>query len=220
VIGAAIGGGGLAGPRYVRVARAVLYRDDEDGGLFGVFSYLIATQKDPESPVGQRLRAAVDAYAHDAPYCPSDQVDPSRVDIFIVPVLSTRPPDADRTLCKDENAVSTLLVDDYDIARASALADKAGLDGQGPYLVASLKPLSTLDPQDRQSLLVWDVSAIEPRIVRLAVDEFIASANRPDDWNKTSLRKWALELRNWIAIGSQGWSISREAAAAAIKGPD
>jgi hypothetical protein len=81
-------------------------------------------------------------------------------------------------------------------------------------------PLSTIRPEDRQSLLVWDVSAIEPRFVRLAVDEFIASANRPDDWNKTSLWKWALELRNWIAIGSQGWGISREAAAAAIRGPD
>jgi hypothetical protein len=205
---------------YVRVARAVLYRGDEDGGQFGVFSYLIAAQKDPGSPVGQRLRAAIAAYAREAPYCPLDQVDPSRIDIFFVPVTSTRPPDADRTLCKGEDAVATLLFADYDTARASALADKAGLDGQGPYLVASLKPLSTLGVEDRQSLLIWDVSATEPRLVGLAVDEYITSANRSDSWNKTSLRKWAFELRNWIAIGSQGWNISREAAAAAIKGPD
>jgi hypothetical protein len=56
----------------------------------------------------------MDAYANEAPYCSSNQVDPSRVDIFVVPVMSTRPPDADRTLCKDGKVVSALLFADYD----------------------------------------------------------------------------------------------------------
>ena len=77
--------------RHVRVARAVLYRDDEDSGQFGVFSYLIAAQKDLGSPVGQRLHAAIEAYVREAPYCPSAGGDPSRVNIFLVPIVSTKP---------------------------------------------------------------------------------------------------------------------------------
>src|SRR5215469_10156298 len=110
--GAAIGAD--ISDRYVRVARAVLYRDDQDGGYFSVFSYLIAAQKDPNSPVGQRLRAAIDAYAQGAPYCPSGQVNPSRFNIFIVPVTSVKPADADQALCKNGIVVATLLFSEYD----------------------------------------------------------------------------------------------------------
>jgi hypothetical protein len=166
------------------------------------------------------LEAAITAYAQEAPYCPSDQVDQLRVNIFVVPVVSFRPSDADRSLCKDSNAVAAQLLADYDTARAGALADKAGFDGQGPYLVASLKPLSTLRREDRKNLLTWDISGMEPKLVSLAVNEFITSANRPDDWSPISMRKWALDLRNWIAIAAQGWNISREAAASAVKGPN
>jgi hypothetical protein len=206
--------------KYVRVARAALYHNDQDTGSFAVFSYLIAAQKDPTAPVGQRLRAAIEAWAREAPYCPSDQVDPARIDVFEIPVLTDRPPDAAHSLCASPDSVTDRLLADYDTGRASALADRAGLDGQGPYLVASLTPLATLAADGRRGLLIWDISAIEPRLVGLAVDEFIRSANHPGDWDKTSLRRWALELRNWIAVGSQGWTLSREAAAAAIKGPE
>ncbi len=138
-------GAGIGGSRHtthLRVARALLYSGEEEGGTFGVFSYLIAAQKDPASPVGQRLQAAIDVYSWEAPYCPSDQIGPSHTNLFVVPVTSTRPPDADRALCKGGSEVSALLFAEYDTARASALAYKAGLDGQGPYLIASLKPLS------------------------------------------------------------------------------
>lgn len=207
-------------PHYARVARTALFSDDQDSGPFGVFSYLIATQKDPQSPVGQRLHAAIDAYAREAPYCPNQHIDPSHVNLFVIPVTLIRPPDADHVLCRDNGVVSAMLMADYDTARASSMADKAGLEGQGPYLVASLKPLSMIDVKDQQSLLIWDVSAIEPQLLRLAVDEFVTSADRYAEWNKISLRKWAFELRNWIAISSQGWNISRAAASAAIKGPN
>jgi len=222
-IGAGVGAAAIFDGEYVRVARAVLYSDDDDGGPFAVFSYLIAAQKDPQSPVGQRLREAIAAYAREAPYCASNQIDPQRVNIFVVPTTPTRPPDVSRTLCADESSVRELLFVDYDTARASRMADKAGLQGQGPYLIASLKPLSTLSLSDRSTLLIWDLSAIEPRLIRLAVDLFIDTADRPSALNKISLRQWAFELRNWIAVAAQGWNLSTEAAAAVaanVKGPN
>ena len=90
-------------------------------------------------------------------------------------------------------------------------------------MIASLKPLSTLSLSDRSTLLIWDLSAIEPRLIRLAVDLFIDTADRPSALNKISLRQWAFELRNWIAVAAQGWNLSTEAAAAVaanVKGPN
>jgi len=219
VAGAAVGAAEGIIQKKIRIARAILYSDDLDQGKFGAFSYLIATNNNKAIPVGVRLEAAINVYTQQPSLCERGVVDPMLLNVFSVPVVSKKPKNPERVLCKKDEPILEKLMTEYDIARAAFLADKAGLSGDGPYLVASLVPLSTIGENDRDKLLIWDMSSVEPRLIRLFVDRFIRSANSPGNWNMAWMSRWTVELRNWVAIGGEGWSVTQEAAASSIKGP-
>jgi hypothetical protein len=200
------------------VARAFLYADMADTGSgFGAYSYLLLTREAPIDLTLQRYQQAMAGYVSQPADCGAiaETMPPGGINVLFVPLRLQRQSVVITAECGEDAELPVRILANYDHERAALLASKAGLVGEGPYLVSGLDPLDANLPA--RARLVWNLSGVPPELVRLWVSEFIARASRPGSWDQASFRHWALELRTWITENAPVVTITREAAAATLK---
>lgn len=98
------------------------------------------------------------------------------------------------------------LLDHYDYAHArailSALPEKNGTDG--PYIVSSLRPLSSVSQISMNNILYQDLSNVPPHIIELYAKEFFNQAAQERFWEEKSLSQLILKLRRTLGILGKG----------------
>ena len=198
----------------LRVAKSILGDAEDEPPGFGAYSYLLTT-----NITDQRFLSALDGYLNEPSYCGvmQNRIIPTRVNLFLIPVsISRGEAISDIALhCNDRLFILNLIKTHYSTGRADVLEDRAGVNGSGPYLIASLAPLSELPAADRPKLLIWNLERVNPRLISLAVIEFVHAANEPEGsegWQQVSIRRLVFDLRNWIEIASQSLGMSAAAA--------
>ena len=169
--------------------RALLVGTAQEHEGFGIYSYLLFGGRPLESSRGRYL-AAIRAYITliadniNELECYSSR---KKLNITYLPVQ--RP---------SEKETPEHLLAIYNYARAQKILNALiaeGPLGAGPYIVSWHRPLTNATVTEDENYLFQDLSSIPEQAVPLWVTEFLNRVRKPTDWNKYSLKQFALQLR-------------------------
>jgi hypothetical protein len=101
---------------------------------------------------------------------------------------------------------SEWILDHYNYARArSLLRTLRGDLRDGPYIISTLKPLSTFKTAPAK-YLIQDMSSVPPHLISQWVKEFINQAAKERYWEEDTIRQFVLVIRTRIGIVTEGLS--------------
>jgi len=199
-----------AGRTFLRTGRGFLVGTDVEAPGYGLYSYLLF-EAPPATPGAEELYAqAVIAYLeYLSPIAELEAQDPGqrqRLNVAYLPVTETPPARIGDPKLTDRGATaaaSRWILDHYNYARAHVLLGNVRwTGGDGPVLISSLQPLSaTRGVQGAR--LQQDLSGLPAAFTRAWVREFFQEAAAPEDWDKTSLRRFALQVRTAAARSAE-----------------
>jgi hypothetical protein len=90
------------------------------------------------------------------------------------------------------------IMDNYDFARAKRILDSLdAVSGDGPFLLASLSPLSS-GVRSNTNGFMTDLGNASAATAELWTRHFIAVSCIPQQWNRASLERAMLEVRDYI----------------------
>lgn len=188
-----------AGPPDIRPAvfqagRSLLIRGAAEDPGFGLYSYVLFTQRptDSERPRYIALVYAITRTVERVGDMMSVGVDRSEINVIYFPV--TRAPRRGATPME----AAVWIVDNYDYARAEAIRVHCRYArGPGPFLVASLSPLSKATASHQP--LIHDLANASDDTLELWAVQFVQTSCIPQAWNETSLAQAALRIRDYLA---------------------
>jgi len=182
-------------------AREFLFDSAKEEPGFGLYSYLLfAEQPDDNSKLRYlpilkeflRLNRVEDQREW--------TLDKMRLNITYIPLR-------DKAKKSAETATADQLItpDNYNYARSKSLLDNLPGDQlkrvrpYGIYLVSVLRPLSLSPVNDRERILVEDLTSVPPEVAAVWIEHFKVQAAQADFWEEDSLEKFGLGLRTVIA---------------------
>jgi hypothetical protein len=203
----------------VYFVRRVVLRGDSGTPLLSGRTFLLSGKREPEgyglysyilfgSPPGndterERSLKAIESYLQVVQ--PIEELgryrDPHELNITLIPLKI--PIDLNRNVTEPKQAreLAIKLLGIYDYARAQVLLADFGLDAtsSGPFLVSKrLAPNAT--QADRT---VFDMSRVSPTLVWQHTKAFCNLATQESTWTETTLRRFALNVRNVIAVAAR-----------------
>ncbi len=187
--------------RY-KPARNFLTRDIEEKEDYGLYSYILFTQK-PEKEDSLKYTEIIKSYLDKIPELEDLSVflDDSSINVVYYPTVED-PRDILNTQSTEE--CINWLLENYDYARASYLLGKIDADlNMGPYIVSYKFALSNSGIINEYYLL-QDFSKVHYKVVSLWMDEFLEQSSLVEFWNNEELKNFSNDLRNAIAIGAEG----------------
>lgn len=208
-------------------ARDFLISGRTENSSYPLYSYLLFNREDLEGSVYQRRVAAIQGYlALLAPVAEvSTDIAQEDINIFYLP-LKAALPDVDPVVLEayltsmDQNQLAKHILDNYDFSHARVLLHRAGLEGDGPFIVTISRPLSKNNIKPDEKVITQDLSHVPPELVKLWVQQFKYEAARWRSGESSTLRKFALNLRTEISVLAEAFRITNEAVAAIIKDQD
>lgn len=208
-------------------AREFLFSGQAEASGYPLYSYLLFNREDLEGSVYQRRIAAVQGYLQLLPPVKDVSADIAKEDIniFYLPLKASLP-GADPAALEayvaklKPNSLAKHILDNYDFSHARVLLHRSGLEGDGPFIVTAIRPLSKNSVKPDETVLTQDLSHVPPELVKLWVQQFKYEAARWRTGESTTLRKFALHLRTEISVLAEAFRITNEAVAAMIKEGD
>ncbi len=181
----------------VSAKRHLLPGEAEAAG-YGLYSYLLLPAPPRDEDERQRFLKTLEAYLwvlQDVDDYLARHLPPAQLNATYIP-LKAPPARADTG---PQRAAAVLAV--YDYAAANVLLQKAGADPRGgPYLVSTLEPLSRAGTAAR---LQEDLTGVTPELAWDWIRHFTFLAAQQRSWSDAALRRFALNLRNVIAVGAR-----------------
>lgn len=181
----------------VSAKRHLLPGEAEASG-YGLYSYLLLPAPPRNEDERQRYLKTLEAYLwvlQDVDDYLARHLPPAQLNATYIP-LKAQPARADTG---PQLAAAVLAV--YDYAAANVLLQKAGADPRGgPYLVSTLEPLSRATAAAR---LQEDLTGVTPELAWDWIRHFTFLAAQQRSWSDAALRRFALNLRNVIAVGAR-----------------
>lgn len=185
-------GGRISREPVATTARAPLWTGEAEAGGYGLYSYLLFGSSSG-SGYARRLVAAC-AYlsgfeaAEDATI---RELSPSGINIFYAPLRSSSYRRDPLTTQQAE-----WLVVNYDYARARALLNRIGEEGDDIFLVTYLEPLSAIDAPQADRLLVQHLSLVPTELIELWIEEFRRQVRSAAYWDQLTFRQALLRVRS------------------------
>jgi len=188
--------------RGVEGALALLPAAIAEPSDYGIYTYVLFTQKSSSASVA-RDEALVGAARDMIPgiaalerYLPRSEV--NRVALPIETSLYDVAKDGDVSDLSGQE-----LLRHYDYARARVLLSRLPKQHSGgPYLVSTLRPLSTVSPIE---YLIQDLAAIPPPLIRTWFSEFLNQTAQQRVWTSDGVGSLALKLRTILAQVALGY---------------
>jgi hypothetical protein len=216
----------LAGLRYT--GRSLLFPGEEERPGHPLYSYLLysgTSEGDREERL--RFRAAIEAFVGQVRSTEAlEEAGAAReeINIFYAPMrayFSDTTPDNLRLhfARRSPEEQVDLLLDHYDQARADVLKGRLQLNGNGPFIVSVLRPLSREAVREDEAFLVQDLSSVPPDLVALWVEEFKRQVVQEATESPEHLRRLALNLRTRIAVLAEAFAITKSAVAEMFEEP-
>ncbi len=208
-------------------AREFLFSGDAEKTGYPLYSYLLFNREDLEGSVYQRRVAAIQGYLELlAPVAEvRDHIAQKDINIFYLPLKASLP-GVDSAVLEayvtslNNNQLAKHILDNYDFSHARVLLHQAGLEGDGPFIVTTTRPLSQNNIEADEKVITQDLSHVPPELVKLWVQQFKYEAARWRSGESSALRKFALHLRTEISVLAEAFRITNEAVAAIIKEGD
>ncbi|HYQ05192.1 MAG TPA: hypothetical protein VER96_41240 [Polyangiaceae bacterium] len=178
---------GASAGRQPKILRHDLTPKEFEAGNYGAYSYVLL-----RSTSDDRVTPLVRAFLEHIP--DSGRATPSGNDnITYFPVLAVPPP--------SEVMNVAWHVQNYDVGRAVTILRGQGLDGRGPYLITSKRPLSgSLEIEPNLSIL--DLSDATPESAPLWLVHFIRVTEHPEDWLSNGTDTAALKVHDSFAAAA------------------
>ena len=170
---------------------------------YGLYSYLLFGSK-PGTDENRKVlyRSAITAWMTlpSAKGLLQDQLPKELLNVFYLPILK----ELDLSASSKSNPVTADdILDVYDWDRASALLHNlAGTHVQGPYIISTLRPLSSARSTLSNQYLYQDLSAVPQIAVILWIREFQYRVAQERFWEERRMPQFALELRTAVARAS------------------
>lgn len=177
-------------------ARSLLVRGDYEERGFGLYSYLLLGARPTVDTRGRYLELvrAIILRAERTTDMIGVGFSKSEINVFYFPVVRqpTRPATIDE--------VAEWIITYYDYARARRILDFAGIasHGSGPYLLASLTPLSRGIAGD--VAILEDLTRATDETAPLWAGHFLEVSCSPQRWNQQSLMEAMLRIREYISL--------------------
>ena len=197
-----------AGPRSPSPAparetgSALLVAGGREAEGYGLYSYLLLGAP-PGAATRERYLKAIEAFWSVVPDVAALEHYVPRAELNVAYAPVRNAPGA--------TVSATLILDDYDYARArSLLRHLPGSHRDGPYLVSALRPLGGGGTPPGQHLL-QDLSSVPPHLAAAWVKEFLNQAAQERFWDERSGAKLALKLRATVGILGEGLPEVRKA---------
>lgn len=178
--------------------RAFLVETQTEAPGYGLYSYLLFGSPPSNDIVRKRYLQAITDYVNIivdiselGKYIPRQELN-----ITYLP-LNLPPP---------HSPSAEWILDHYNYARARyLLRTLQGSLRDGPYIISTLKPLSTFKTTP-DKYLFQDMSSVPPYLISSWVKEFINQAAKERYWEEETTRQLVLTLRNAIGIMASGVS--------------
>ena len=179
-------------------AKRYLLPGESPEAVYGLYSYLLFSAPPRDKEETTRYLKTIEAYLlvlQDIDEYLRRHVRPSRLNATYIPLKKA--PELGKS--NAEWAANVLAVYDYTTAQIllSGL-DKSYL--KGPYLVSVLKPLSETSTT---TYLFEDLTGVVPELAQDCVRLFTYLAAQERSWSDESLQRFALKLRNLVAVGGR-----------------
>ena len=192
--------------------RAFLIAEQPEAKGYGLYSYLLFGAP-PTEATRERYLNLIATYLESIPPVGSFKGSLERweLNIAYLPLKDSPPVEFSKGCsqlpCGTGNvAFAQWVLDHYNYTRARVLlraVPAGGTHRNGPYIVSSLKPLSTT-PILSPPYLYQDLSSVPPRLVLLWVKEFLDQTAQQSFEDSRKVQQVALKLRQSIAIAAKG----------------
>ena len=192
--------------------RAFLIAEQPEAKGYGLYSYLLFGAP-PTEATRERYLNLIATYLESIPPVGSFKGSLERweLNIAYLPLKDSPPVEFSKGCsqlpCGTGNvAFAQWVLDHYNYTRARVLlraVPAGGTHRNGPYIVSSLKPLSTT-PILSPPYLYQDLSSVPPRLVLLWVKEFLDQAAQESFEDSRKVQQVALKLRQSIAVAAKG----------------
>ena len=192
--------------------RAFLIAEQPEAKGYGLYSYLLFGAP-PTEATRERYLNLIATYLESIPPVGSFKGSLERFELNIayLPLKDSPPVEFSKSCselpCGTGNvAFAQWVLDHYNYTRARVLlraVPAGGTHRNGPYIVSSLKPLSTT-PILSPPYLYQDLSSVPARLVLLWVKEFLDQTAQQSFEDSRRVQQVALKLRQSIAIAAKG----------------
>jgi len=192
--------------------RAFLIAEQPEAKGYGLYSYLLFGAP-PTEATRERYLNLIATYLESIPPVGSFKGSLERweLNIAYLPLKDSPPVEFSKGCsqlpCGTGNvAFAQWVLDHYNYTRARVLlraVPAGGTHRNGPYIVSSLKPLSTT-PILSPPYLYQDLSSVPARLVLLWVKEFLDQTAQQSFEDSRRVQQVALKLRQSIAIAAKG----------------
>lgn len=196
-------------PKLLMATYGVLEKGSVEKSGYGLYSYILFGSRPNDSANSarrQRYMAAIDALLRMEPIEAAVLVaSPTELNVVFLPVLEppVRWDDATCQVAKTLGIPYKIVECRYDYARSQKfLSVLNGSHLDGPYIISTMVPLSSLDTLP-EHYLYQDLSSVPSRMVSMWVREFISQAQQPKFWETRTKEQFVLSLRTVIAIGAE-----------------
>ena len=176
--------------------RKLLVRSSTEAPGYGLYSYLLFASA-PSNITRPRYESAVRAFFQILEGVQDLEVagmQRRRLNITYLPVSVT--PNSDKPEVD-------WVIENYDYSRAQVLLSKlpGSLRTQGPYIISTLRPLSS-SPPDSFRFLYQDLSTTPPTLIISWLREFVLQASQDRFWEERKLSDFVLTLRTGIELAA------------------
>lgn len=174
--------------RYVSGYALLRSTDTEDDG-YGLYSYLLLTERPPASDQ-ERILSIINSVTHLPPVeSLKAKVSKKRLNVVYLPIRGRA-----NSLPNQSNGI----LDDYDFERASTFLRRLSIPTRrGPYLVSTLSPISK--GEKHESYLLQDLSDVNSSVANIWISQFGSEAAKPRYWEPAVCNRVARNLRIRIA---------------------
>jgi hypothetical protein len=192
---------GESGPALLSGRTFLLTGKKEPEG-YGLYSYILFGAPPTNDIERERFLKGLESYLMVVQ--PIEELefyrDPHELNITLIPLKA--PIDLNRNVAESKQAreLASKLLGIYDYARAQVLLVEFGLDptSNGPVLV-SKRQLTAPTQADRT---VFDMSRVAPTLISQWTKAFCNLATQESSWTEATLRIFALNVRNIIAVAA------------------
>jgi hypothetical protein len=173
------------------VVRDTLPRGDTERQGYGAYSYILFRRQ----PWDTRGQVLMRAYLRHPQVVNEISLNIEERNITYVPV--------DREPPLDTPDDANWFAEHYDVTRAETMLKSQELDGPGPYVVTSTRPLTGVT-QPAAGASILDLSEVTNDEVALWIEHFVSVSDHPGTWLPTGADQLALRVHESLAAGDGG----------------